>query len=76
MVRAFIMLKAATSDAESLAERLAELDHVTVANVVAGDFDVIVEAQSTEVYDIIHSVATRLRGLDDVADTKTYVCLE
>ncbi len=46
------------------------------ANVVAGDFDVIVEAESTEVYDIINSVATRVRGFDDVEDTKTYMCLE
>jgi DNA-binding Lrp family transcriptional regulator len=76
MVRAFIMVKAGTGHAEALADRLGELDHVTVANVVAGNFDVIVEADAEEVYDIIHSVATRIRGLDDVEDTKTYICLE
>jgi DNA-binding Lrp family transcriptional regulator len=76
MVRAFIMVAAATGRAEALADRLDDLDHVVAANVVAGDFDVIVEADAAEVYDIIHSVATRIRGLDDVRDTKTYVCLE
>lgn len=76
MVRSFIMVKAATGDAAGLSERLAGFDHVSVASIVAGDFDVIVEAESTEVYDIINSVATRVRELDDVADTKTYVCLE
>jgi len=76
MVNAFIMVKAATGDADALARRLGEFDHVSGANVVAGDFDVIVEAESTEVYDIINSVATRVRGFDDVENTKTYICLE
>lgn len=76
MVCAFIMVKAATGNADSLARRLGGVDHVNAANVVAGDFDVIVEAESTEVYDIINSVATRVRGFDDVEDTKTYMCLE
>jgi arginine repressor len=76
MVRAFIMVKAGTGHAEALADRLGELDHVTIANVVAGNFDVIVEAEAEEVYDIIHSVATRIRGFEDVEDTKTYICLE
>ncbi len=76
MVRAFIMVKAATGDAETLAGQLGAFDHVAVANVVAGNFDVIVEAEATEVYDIIHSVASRIRGLGEVEDTKTYVCLE
>ncbi|TKR26308.1 Lrp/AsnC ligand binding domain-containing protein [Natronomonas salsuginis] len=76
MLRAFIMVKAGTGHAEALADRLGELDHVTIANVVAGNFDVIVEAEAEEVYDIIHSVATRIRGFEDVEDTKTYICLE
>ena len=76
MVHAFIMVKAATGDAGGLSERLAGIDHVSVASVVAGEFDVIVEAESTEVYDVINAVATRIREFDDVADTKTYVCLE
>jgi len=75
MVNAFIMVEAATGDAEALADRLGEFEHVSVANVVAGEFDVIVEAEGAEVYDVIHSVATRIRGFDDIADTKTYVCL-
>lgn len=75
MVNAFITIKAATGDAEELADRLGGFEHVSAANVVAGDFDVIVEAEGAEVYDVIHSVATRIRGLDDIADTKTYICL-
>ena len=76
MARAFIMVKATTGHAEAFVERLGELDHVTAANVIAGDWDAIIEAEAAEVYDIIQSVATRVRGFEDVEDTKTSVCLE
>lgn len=76
MVRAFIMVKAGTGQAQALLETIQGLDHVVDANVVAGEYDVIVEAEAEEVYDVINSVATEIRSLDDVEDTKTYVCLE
>lgn len=76
MASAFIMVSAVAGRAEVLAERLRKFDGVAAARVVAGDVDVIVEAESGDVSDVIHSVATRVRGLEDVADTKTYVCLE
>ncbi|WP_254840664.1 Lrp/AsnC family transcriptional regulator [Natronomonas marina] len=76
MVRAFIMVKAGTGQAEALLETVRGFDHVADANIVAGDYDLIVEAEAEEVYDVINSVATEIRSLDDVVDTKTYVCLE
>jgi DNA-binding Lrp family transcriptional regulator len=76
MVRAFIMVQAETGAAETLAETLGDIDNVVTANVVAGDFDVIVESEADEVYDVINSVATRIRGFENVEDTKTYICLE
>ena len=76
MVRAFIMVKAGTGQAETLLTRIRELDHVADSNIVAGDFYVIVEAGAEEVYDIINSVATEIRSFDEVSDTKTYICLE
>ena len=76
MVRSFIMVKAGTGQAETLLTRIRELDHVADSNIVAGDFDIIVEAGAEEVYDIINSVATEIRSFDEVSDTKTYICLE
>jgi len=76
MVRAFIMVKASAGQAETLLTRIRELDHVADSNIVAGDFDIIVEAGAEEVYDIINSVATEIRSFDEVSDTKTYICLE
>jgi len=76
MVRAFIMVTAGTGQAEALLERISAFGHVADASIVAGDYDIIVEAEAEEVYDVINSVATEIRSLDDVNDTKTYVCLE
>ena len=76
MVRAFIMVEAGTGQAETLLGRIRELDNVADSNIVAGDFDIIVEAGAEEVYDIINSVATEIRSFDEVSDTKTYICLE
>ena len=75
MVRSFVMVEAGTGQAEALLERIREMEHVADANIVAGDVDIIVEAEAEEVYDIINSVATEIRSFDDVNDTKTYVCL-
>ncbi|WP_299232662.1 Lrp/AsnC ligand binding domain-containing protein [Natronomonas sp.] len=76
MVRAFITVKTETGQAETLAGALTDIEHVTAANVVAGDFDVMVEAEAGEVYELIDAVATRVRGTEAVEETKTYVCLE
>lgn len=76
MVRAFIMVKAGTGRTGTLSETLGDLDHVTEVNVVAGDFDVIVEAEAEKVYEIIDAVSARIRDLETIVDTKTYVCLE
>ena len=75
MVRAFIIVEAGMGQAEALLERIRTLEHVADANIVAGDVDIIVEAEAEEVYDVINSAATEIRSFDDVNDTKTYVCL-
>jgi len=76
MVRAFIMVKTAAGKSADLQNRIREMEAVLDANVVAGQYDIIVEAESEEVYDVIHTVATDVRELDGVVDTRTYICLE
>lgn len=76
MVRAFIMVVAGVGHEEELTSAIRDLARVTEAHVVAGDFDVIVEAEGKEVYEVIHDVATNVRSMDHVEDTKTYICLE
>jgi len=76
MVRAFIMVKTAAGKSADLQNRIREMEAVLDANVVAGQYDIIVEAESEEMYDVIHTVATDVRELDGVVDTRTYICLE
>lgn len=76
MVRAFIMVKTAAGKSAELQQSIAETGGVTEAHVVAGQYDIIVEAEGEEVYDVIHDAATSVRGLEGVVDTRTYICLE
>jgi DNA-binding Lrp family transcriptional regulator len=76
MVRAFIMAKTAAGESEGLLATIRAIDGVDEAHIVAGQYDIIVEAVSDEVYDLMHNVATNIRDIDGVADTKTYICLD
>ncbi len=76
MVRAFIMVKTTAGKSEELQRASSDLAGVAEAHVVAGQYDIIVEAEGEEVYTVMHGVATQVRDLEGVADTKTYICLE
>ena len=76
MVRAFIMVKTAAGKSAELQNRIREMEAVLDAHVVAGQYDIIVEAEAEEVYNVIHTVATDLSELDGVVETRTYICLE
>ncbi|MFB6184535.1 MAG: Lrp/AsnC family transcriptional regulator [Haloarculaceae archaeon] len=76
MVRAFVMVKTAAGKSEHLLDATKDIDGIEEAHIVAGEYDIIAEATGEEVYDVMHSVATRIRDLDGVADTRTYIALE
>jgi len=76
MVHAFIMVKTAAGRSEDVLASVRELDRVSEAHVVAGDFDIVVEADAAEVYDVLHAASSDVSGLDGVADTKTYMAID
>jgi DNA-binding Lrp family transcriptional regulator len=76
MVHAFIMVKTAAGRSEDVLDGVRELDHVSEAHVVAGEFDVIVEAEADEIYEVLHTASSDISGIDGVADTKTYMALD
>jgi len=76
MVRAFVMVKADSVDAETVLDAVLGVEGITEAHVVAGDFDIIAEVEAEEVYDVLGAAATDIRSIDGVTDTKTYVALE
>jgi DNA-binding Lrp family transcriptional regulator len=76
MVRAFIMVKTAAGKSTALLDGIRETEGLEEAHIVAGQYDIVAEAIGEEVYDVIHGVATSVRELDGVVDTRTYICLE
>ncbi|MBX0325345.1 Lrp/AsnC ligand binding domain-containing protein [Halomicroarcula sp. F13] len=76
MVSAFIMIKTVAGKSDELLSAVTESEGITEAHIVAGQYDIIAEATGPEVYDVMQSVATRVRNLEGVADTRTYICLE
>ncbi len=76
MVQAFIMVKTAAGKSADLQNRVHEMPAIVDAHVVAGQYDIIAEAESEEVYEVINTVATDVTNLEGVVDTRTYICLE
>ncbi|MFC7082539.1 Lrp/AsnC ligand binding domain-containing protein [Halorussus caseinilyticus] len=76
MVHAFIMVKTAAGRSEDVLQAVRGLDRISEAHIVAGEFDVIVETDADEVYDVLHAASSDISGMDGVADTKTYMALD
>ena len=76
MVRAFIMVKTAAGKSEELLAATRDIEGIVDAHIVAGQYDIIAEATADEVYEVMQSVASGIRALEGVADTRTYICLE
>ncbi len=75
MVHAFIMVKTNAGASEDVVEQVREMDTVQEAHIVAGEYDVIVEVNAPEVYEILHTASSSIQGLDGVVETKTYIAL-
>lgn len=75
MVDAFIMVKTNAGASEDVVELVREMDTVQEAHIVAGEYDVIVEVNAPEVYEILHTASSSIQGLDGVVETKTYIAL-
>ncbi|MFB6106884.1 MAG: Lrp/AsnC ligand binding domain-containing protein [Halobacteriaceae archaeon] len=76
MVHAFVMIESGPGEATRIRDAVVEMTPMTEAHVVAGEFDVIAEADADEVYDVLHTVSTAVRSIDGVGRTKTYVSLD
>jgi len=76
MVRAYAMIDTGEGAAPELCKRIRTFDGVTGAHVVAGDFDIVVELDGERPYDLQRVLTGKIRPLDGVGTTRTYVCLE
>lgn len=76
MVDAVIMVKTEAGQSEETVVAVREVENVTEAHVVAGEFDLIAEVTADEVYDILHTASSGIQGLAGVLDTKTYIAMD
>jgi DNA-binding Lrp family transcriptional regulator len=76
MVHAFVMVETAAGESEPSRDHIVGFEGVTEAHVVAGEYDVIVELDTGDVQDVLHTVSTEIQGLDGVVSTKTYISLD
>jgi DNA-binding Lrp family transcriptional regulator len=76
MVHGFIMVDTGPGASEGLLEPIRQSSGVTEANIVAGNWDIIAEADGDEVYDVLQVASMAISGLEGVKDTKTYVALD
>lgn len=75
MVRAYVMVRASTGEADRLQSDIQALDGVDRAYIVAGDVDIIVRAELETTADVKHLVADRIQSISGVADTSTYIAM-
>lgn len=76
MVHAFIMVKTTAGTSEELVGPTRELEDVTEAHIVAGDWDIIAEVEADEVYDVLKTASGGIQALEGVTDTKTYISMD
>ena len=76
MVRAYIMVKANTGEADRLKNTIKEIEGVENAHIVAGDVDVIAAVEVDEPADVKGIAADGIQGISGVEDTRTYIAME
>lgn len=76
MVRAYVMVKAHTGEADRLKAQIEGVEGVLGAHIVAGDVDFIAKVDVDSPADVKDVVATQIQKLDGVESTRTYIAME
>jgi DNA-binding Lrp family transcriptional regulator len=76
MVRAYIMVKANTGEADRLKSSIESIEGVEDAHIVAGDVDIITTVSVDTPADVKEVAANGIQGVDGVEDTQTYVAMD
>jgi DNA-binding Lrp family transcriptional regulator len=76
MVRAYVMVKAHSGDAERLRDEIRAVEGVVDAAIVAGDVDFIATVEVDTPADVKTAAATHIQNIGGVEDTQTYVAMD
>jgi len=75
MVRAYIMVKAHTSEADRLKETISGIKGVERAHIVAGDVDLIAVVSVDSPADVKDIAAGEIQSIDGISSTQTYIAM-
>ncbi|MEF8776601.1 MAG: Lrp/AsnC ligand binding domain-containing protein [Haloarculaceae archaeon] len=75
MVRAYVMVKAHTGEADRLRREIEAVDGVERAHIVAGDVDLIAVVDVENPAAVKDVAATHLQAIDGIEDTTTYIAM-
>lgn len=76
MVRAYVMIKANTSEADRLKDAITGIDGVERTHIVAGDVDLIAVVAVDSPGDVKDIAATEIQSIDGVSGTQTYIAMD
>jgi DNA-binding Lrp family transcriptional regulator len=76
MVKAYIMLKAHTGEADRLKEQIEDVEGVERAHIVAGDVDLIAVADVDTPAKVKDVAATQIQDIEGVSNTQTYIAMD
>jgi len=76
MVRAYVMIKAHTGEADRLREEMKAIEGIERAHIVAGDVDLIAVVDVDSPAAVKDVAATHIQNIEGVADTQTYIAME
>jgi DNA-binding Lrp family transcriptional regulator len=76
MVKAYVMVKARTGDADRLKADIEAVEGVESAHIVAGDVDLIATVDVASPAEVKDVAATHIQAIDGVEDTQTYIAMD
>ncbi|MFB6296201.1 MAG: Lrp/AsnC family transcriptional regulator [Halobacteriales archaeon] len=76
MVRAYILVKTHTGEADRIRDAIGDLDGVIEVHIVAGDVDLIAKVDVESPTDVKAIAADGIHGIDGVDTTQTYIAMD
>ena len=76
MVRAYVMVKAHTGEADRLRDEIQAIEGVVRAHIVAGDVDLIAVVDVDTPAAVKDVAATHVQAIDGVENTQTYIAMD
>jgi DNA-binding Lrp family transcriptional regulator len=76
MVRAYVMVKANTGEADRLRSAIGDLEGIESVHIVAGDVDLIATVEVDAPADVKAVAADGIQSIEGVESTRTYVAMD